>query len=143
MKKDQTQLREILEEHARNPYGLGEIDKASFTGEWRSSKTGNLCRVQIKAERNQLVQMVAHVDGSALAKACASIMCSELEGETIQQAQSIHQELDRWVKQGIDPELWKGDLEVYKSLVKFPERMDCAMLCWRSLQVTILAQGKI
>ncbi len=133
MKIDESLLREILEEHARNPYGSGILEGLSDMVEWKSPKTGNLCRVQIRTENNVLQNILTQVEGSALAKACASIMCTELEGETIERVQSIQQDLQRWVEHRITPNQWKGDLEVYQSLIQFPERMDCAMLCWRSL----------
>ena len=28
----------------------------------------------------------------------------------------------------------EGDLLVYQSLINFPERLDCAMLCWQALE---------
>ncbi len=132
MKRDEGLLREILEEHARNPYGVAILENVSDAVEWKSPKTGNLCRVQITTQNNLLLRLVAQVEGSALAKACASIMCYELEGETLERVQSIQQDLQHWVEDQIPPHQWKGDLAVYQSLVQFPERMDCAMLCWRS-----------
>ena len=36
-----------------------------------------------------------------MAKACASIMCTELEGETIERVKSIQQDLHRWVEHRI------------------------------------------
>ena len=98
--------------------GLGSL-KVYQVVEWKSPKTGNLCRVQIRTENNVLQNILTQVEGSALAKACASIMCSELEGETIERVQSIQQDLQRWVEHRISPNQWKGDLEVYQSLIQF------------------------
>ena len=133
MKKDESLLREILEEHARCPYGLGELEKASHRGEWRSSQTGNLCRVQIKVERNKFVKIVSQVEGSALAKACASIMCSELLGKNLEEANRIRKKVLNWIESREPPDSWPGDLVVYESLVRFPDRLDCAKLCWNAL----------
>ncbi len=137
MKKDEDLLRAILEEHARNPQGRGKLLKVSHAGEWQSPKTGNSSKVQIETESNRMVRLVAQVEGSALANACASIMCSELEGGSINFARSILQDLEKWIEHRTAPVAWKGDLVVYESLVQFPERMDCAMLCWRSLQIAL------
>jgi NifU-like protein involved in Fe-S cluster formation len=89
--KEEGLLREILEEHASNPCGQEELSDTSHSGEWKSRKTGNLCSVQIKVQNDQILRMVARVEGSALAKACASIMCSELEGKSIESAQTTMQ----------------------------------------------------
>ena len=133
MNSEEDLLREILEDHARNPCGQGKLSKPSHCGEWRSPKTGNFCLVQLKVQNDQIIEMVARVDGSALAKACASIMCSELEGQCVEYAQATMGAVESSIVHGKKPPEWKGDLAVYQSLVKFPERGDCASLCWRSL----------
>jgi nitrogen fixation NifU-like protein len=132
--KEEGLLREILEEHASNPCGQEELSDTSHSGEWKSRKTGNLCSVQIKVQNGQILRMVARVEGSALAKACASIMCSELEGKCIESARTTIQIVEKWIEYGEAPENWPGELVVYQSLVQFPERVDCATLCWRSLK---------
>jgi nitrogen fixation NifU-like protein len=132
--KEEGLLREILEEHASNPCGQEELSETSHSGEWMSRKTGNLCSVQIKVHNDQILRMVARVEGSALAKACASIMCSELEGKSIESAQTTMQVVEKWVEYGEAPENWPGELVVYQSLIQFPERVDCATLCWKSLK---------
>ena len=134
MNKEEGLLREILEEHASNPCGQEELSDTSHSGEWKSRKTGNLCSVQIKVQNGQILRMVARVEGSALAKACASIMCSELEGKCIDSARTTMQVVEKWIEYGEAPENWPGELVVYQSLVQFPERVDCATLCWRSLK---------
>jgi nitrogen fixation NifU-like protein len=132
--KEEGLLREILEEHASNPCGQEELSDTSHSGEWMSRQTGNLCSVQIKVHNDQILRMVARVEGSALAKACASIMCSELEGKSIESAQTTMQVVEKWVEYGEAPENWPGELVVYQSLIQFPERVDCATLCWKSLK---------
>ena len=134
MNKEEGLLREILEEHASNPCGQEELSDTSHSGEWKSRKTGNLCSVQIKVHNDQILRMVARVEGSALAKACASIMCSELGGKCIDSARTTMQVVEKWLEYGEAPENWPGELVVYQSLVQFPERVDCATLCWRSLK---------
>ena len=134
MNKEEGLLREILEEHASNPCGQEELSETSHSGEWMSRKTGNLCSVQIKVHNDQILRMVARVEGSALAKACASIMCSELEGKSIESAQTTMQVVEKWVEYEEAPENWPGELVVYQSLIQFPERVDCATLCWKSLK---------
>ena len=134
MNKEEGLLREILEEHASNPCGQEELSDTSHSGEWKSRKTGNLCSVQIKVQNGHILRMVARVEGSALAKACASIMCSELEGKCIESARTTIQIVEKWIEYGEAPENWPGELVVYQSLVQFPERVDCATLCWRSLK---------
>ena len=131
---DESLLREILEEHSQNPYGDHELKNVTHSNEWKSAKTGNVCRIQATIEQDKISQLAALVKGSALAKACASIMCCELEGERITDIYKIQRNLKIWIEERVQPTNWKGDLLVYQSLVNFPERMDCAMLCWQALE---------
>ena len=134
MNKEEGLLREILEEHASNPCGQEKLSDTSHSGEWKSRKTGNICSVQIKVHNDQVLRMVARVEGSALAKACASIMCSELEGKSIEGARTTMQMVEKWIECKEAPDNLPGELVVYQSLVQFPERVDCATLCWKSLK---------
>ena len=133
MSTDQSFLRDILEEHALNPFGRGSIANPSRSSEWISTKTGNICRVEIRIENDRLVELVANVQGSALAKACASIMCASLTGDELRDTRSTLSEIREWVEHHKSPGEWVGDLKVYQSIVQFPERVDCAMLCWMAL----------
>jgi len=80
-----------------------------------------------------MVDLVANVQGSALAKACASIMCATIQGGNLRATRSTLSEIKEWVETRKSPEEWVGDLKVYQSIVQFPERVDCAMLCWMAL----------
>ena len=117
MNKEEGLLREILEEHASNPCGQDELCDISHSGEWKSRKTGNLCCVQIQVYNNQILRMVARV-----------------EGKSIESAQTTMKMVKKWIEYGEAPEHWQGELVVYQSLVQFPERVDCATLCWSSLK---------
>ena len=116
---DESLLREILEEHSQNPYGDNELKHFTHFSEWKSPKTGNVCRIQTTIKENLLLHLTAQVKGSALAKACASIMCSELEGEGITDVYKIQRDLKIWIEERVQPINWKGDLLVYQSLVDF------------------------
>jgi nitrogen fixation NifU-like protein len=130
---DKSFLRDILEEHALNPCGQGTIKHPSHAAEWISPMTGNTCLVQIRIENDRVVELVANVQGSALAKACASIMCASLKGNVLKAIRTTLSEIKGWVERDQSPKEWVGDLKVYQSIVQFPERVDCAMLCWMAL----------
>ena len=57
-----------------------------------------------------------------------------LQGKSIESARTTMQIVKKWIEYGEAPENWQGELMVYQSLVQFPERVDCATLCWNSLK---------
>ena len=133
MKQNDDLLREILEEHAHNSTHDQKLESFSHQGEFQSSKTGNTCHIQLKIHGECLVKISAQVNGSVLAKACASIMCSEMEGLSVGDVQNQLEQLAHWTHGTKQKMVCKGDMIVYQSLVHYPERMDCAMLCWKAL----------
>jgi NifU-like protein involved in Fe-S cluster formation len=137
VREEEVHLRDALEMHAQNPYGQGSLGTPTYSGYWVSPKTGNHCRVELALDKKVIRRLVAKVEGSALAKACASIMCSGLEGENLEHAHFMLKTVETWIEQGIAPKEWVGDIAVYQSLRQYPERLDCSMLCWRSLATAL------
>lgn len=129
--------RDILDEHARNPRGRLRIERPDFTGTWSDLKTGNRCEVQGKIHQDRFSELSAFVEGSALARACASIMCSSLLEKAVSEGHAILAEILRWMEEGIEPPAWKGDLGLYRMLSRFPERRECSLLGWRALAVAL------
>jgi nitrogen fixation NifU-like protein len=137
VKENDDLLRETLEEHANNPIHHQKLESFSHQAEYQSAKTGNTCHIQLNIQGECLVKISAQVNGSALAKACASIMCSEMEGLSVGDVQNQLEQLAQWTKGQKEEPVWKGDMLVYQSLVHYPERMDCAMLGWKALEKAI------
>ena len=74
MKEDEILLRDILDDHFRNPNGVSKIANPTITQKWVSPKTGNSCILEVVLDNKKIKQISARVEGSALAKACASII---------------------------------------------------------------------
>jgi len=124
--------REILEEHARNPKFDNQLATPTHEGTFQSSKTGNTCSIQLRVEDNQIKELALTIQGSALAVAVASILSSEIAGLTPSTAENIRLQLTDLLSGEKIADL-PGDLCVYESLKRFPERHDCALLAWRAM----------
>jgi len=72
------------------------------------------------------------VQGSALAIASASLLFCELNEMSLHEVQNIHAKIFKILLEGEIIEL-PGDLCVFNSIVRFPERHDCALLAWNAL----------
>jgi NifU-like protein involved in Fe-S cluster formation len=124
--------REILEEHGRNPQFDDLISEPTHKAEYQSAKTGNTCSITLNVEDGRLVEIGLKVQGSALATASASLLFSELKEQSLDDAQNIHERILKVLLEGETIEL-PGDLCVFNSIVRFPERHDCALLAWNAL----------
>ena len=128
--------REILEEHARNPKFDNQLATPTHEGTFQSSKTGNTCSIQLRVEDNQIKELALTIQGSALAVAVASILSSEIAGLTPSTAENIRLQLTDLLSGGEIADL-PGELCVYESLKRFPERHDCSLLAWRAMEVAL------
>ena len=99
---------------------------------WTSPKTGNTCSISISTKGNQIAGTQAAVNGSALAVACASLMGQAVEGLAVGEAIALAESVIEFIDDGKET-TFPGDLVVYESIIRFPERHDCAMLAWRAL----------
>jgi NifU-like protein involved in Fe-S cluster formation len=87
-------------------------------------------------EDNQIKELALTIQGSALAIAVASILSCEMAGVTPSTAENIRQQLINLLEGGKITDL-PGELCVYESLKRFPERHDCALLAWRAMGVAL------
>ena len=130
--KEESLHREILEEHARNPRFVNQLEDFTHQAFFRSSKTGNTCQVKVKLDGGIISAASLHLEGSALANAGASLLYSEIISQNVDQIKDLIVQLINFLEQDTDREL-PGDLCVYASIKRFPERYDCALLAWRAL----------
>tara|TARA_B100001057_G_scaffold247319_1_gene247694 strand:+ start:778 stop:1188 length:411 start_codon:yes stop_codon:yes gene_type:complete len=124
--------REILEFHAEHPQGSQQLEDYDNVGNYQSLKTGNNCSVRMKTKNGVIEQISVEVNGSALARACGSIMACSLKDVKLAEARKTAFEILSFLdgKKTLD---LPGDLSVYRSIIDYPERFDCALLAWRSL----------
>jgi|TARA_B100000925_G_scaffold65022_1_gene44007 NifU-like protein involved in Fe-S cluster formation len=123
--------REILEFHAEHPQGSEPLEDHDCEGTYRSQKTGNHCSVRIKLADGAIERLSAEVKGSALARACASLMVSALVGVRMSEARKTALGVKSFLEAKDASDL-PGELIVYRSILSFPERFDCALLAWRA-----------
>jgi len=128
--------REILEEHARSPSHRASLEKPTRESVWKSPKTGNSCSLTISVSDTGIDAIQATVEGSALAVACGSLMGAAVESLSEAEALALAHSVIAFLESGKEVAL-SGDLVVYESIVRFPERHDCAMLAWRALLVAL------
>ena len=130
--KEELLHREILEEHARNPKNQRNLEVFDNLGKFVSQKTGNRCEVRFLQENGIIRDVGVTMQGSALALACSSIMSTEVNGHLLSQSLELAENMIHFLSVGKEVDL-PGDLVVYGSIQRFPERHDCALLSWRAL----------
>ena len=128
--------REIIELHAQNPYCNQKLEGFSHQGFFKSEKTGNQCDLQLLVDSGVIAQVGYHLQGSALSTATASLLATEIQGLNTADANILAQRIILYLRDSTD-DSFPGDLCVYQSIRRFPERFDCALLPWRALSIAL------
>ena len=131
---DEDLHREILEDHGRRPRHKLELPEAELIGEYRSEFTGNESKLFLKLATDGSVAEVSFMgQGSALSLASGSLIASYASGKTTKDLLKLCRLVKRVMLEGVDEDL-PGEMVVYHTIRRFPERHDCALLAWRALE---------
>ena len=126
--------RQILEEHGRRPCCKYELSEAELIGEHRSDLSGNESKLFLKLASDGTIAEASFTgQGSALSLASGSLIVSSALGKTTKELLVLCRLVKRVMLEGLDEDL-PGELIVYLTIRRFPERHDCAMLAWRALE---------
>ena len=131
---DEDLHREILEDHGRRPRHKYELPEAELTGEYRSELTGNESKLFLKLATDGSVAEASFMgQGSALSLASGSLIASYAPGKTTKDLLKLCRLVNRVMLEGVDEDL-PGEMVVYQTIRRFPERHDCALFAWRALE---------
>ena len=131
---DEDLHREILEEHGRRSRHKYELTEAELIGEYRSELTGNESKLFLKLSTDGTVSEASFMgQGSALSLASGSLIASYAPGKTTKELLKLCRTVSRVILEGVDETL-PGEMVVYYTIRRFPERHDCALLAWRALE---------
>ena len=131
---DEDLHREILEDHGRRPRHKLELPEAELIGEHRSEFTGNESKLFLKLATDGSVAEASFMgQGSALSLASGSLIASYASGKTTKDLLKLCRLVNRVMLEGVDEDL-PGEMVVYHTICRFPERYDCALLAWRALE---------
>ena len=131
---DEDLHREILEDHGRRPRHKYELPEAEVIGEYRSGFTGNESKLFLKLSTDGTIAEASFMgQGSALSLASGSLITSFAPGKTTEDLSKLCLTVSRVMLEGADDDL-PGEMVVYHTICRFPERHDCALLAWRALE---------
>ena len=131
---DEDLHREILEDHGRRPRHKHELPEAELIGEHRSEFTGNESKLFLKLATAGTVAEASFMgQGSALSLASGSLIASYAPGRSKNELLQLCRAVGRVMSEGTYEDL-PGEMMVYHTIRRFPERHDCALLAWRALE---------
>ena len=136
---------EIIVEHSRRPRFKGRIEGCKFCQEGKNPLCGDqitiFCKTELVPECTA-PRLFAHFDGTgcSISQASASMMCDALQGVDVLKARAVlrHAENIYTGKQALHSiDDVEEDVEALFGVSKFPVRIKCAALAWKTLELIL------
>ena len=132
-----SELRELYQQvildHNRSPHNFGKLENADRSQEGYNPLCGDHLQVHLKLDGDTIQDISFEGSGCAISKASASLMTDYVEGRSTAEAAAGVDEFQSMMTSGEAPEGF-GDLEALAGVSKFPMRVKCASLSWKTLE---------
>lgn len=133
---------EVIVDHYKNPRFKGAIGSCCFCQEGKNPLCGDTVSIYCKMETaSSGVVLQIHFDGHgcSISQASASIMCELVHNKTVEEIKQAIEcaELVYTGKHLNDQDDTQSDLDALSGISKFPARIKCAALPWKTLECLI------
>ena len=129
---------EIILDHNKRPRNYREMPECTCQAEGLNPLCGDEVKVSVRLEDGTLADVAFQGQGCAISRASASIMTGKTKGRTKDEARSMSGQVrDMLLGPEVAPPQELGDLVALSGVRKFPARIKCAMLPWRTLEAAL------
>lgn len=136
---------EILVDHAKRPRCKGHPGFCLFCQEGKNPSCGDEITLfcQVDTEKNALPPLISVMfegSGCAISQASASMMCEMLQKKSVAEARKVIRRAESIYTGKQSPansDDVEEDIEALGGVGRFPVRIKCAALAWKSLEVLI------
>jgi len=136
--------RDILLDHYRHPRHHGQIEDANHQADGSNPLCGDQITVQAKVGADGRIEDIAFTgNGCSISQASSSMMTVYVTGHTTDEALRAVKTFQQMMLTGEAPssaEQDLGDIEALAGVAKFPVRVKCASLAWKTLEQALQSQ---
>lgn len=132
---------ELILDHSKRPRNFGPLPGATVTVKGDNPSCGDEVELAVKLtpEAVEALKFTGH--GCAICMASASLMTLKVKGKPRAEATEMAEAFRHMLvtpEETPVPESF-GDLEVFRAVRRFPQRVKCATLAWRALEQALSA----
>lgn len=133
----------ILDHGHKRPRNYREIPGAQHVARGHNPVCGDQLTVFVKTEDGIISDAAFQGDGCAISKASASLMTESIKSRSRDQALELFHDFHDLVtgKASAEEAEHLGKLAVFSNVSRFPIRVKCAMLAWRTLESALEGQA--
>ncbi|HOW65364.1 MAG TPA: SUF system NifU family Fe-S cluster assembly protein [Candidatus Paceibacterota bacterium] len=128
---------EVILDHSRHPRNYQKLAKANREAHGHNPLCGDQLTVYVQLDGDRIRDISFEGSGCAISKAAASVMTTLLKGKTSQEARDLFSRFHHMVTEGHYQECEHCKLAAFAGVHKFPARVKCAMLPWRTLEASL------
>ena len=129
---------EIILDHHKRPRNFRAIEACDCSAEGANPSCGDEVKVYVRREGDLLPDVAFTGQGCAISRASASLMTIKTKGRTENEARHLSAQVRQML---IGPEAAPsrelGDLSALSGVRRFPTRIKCALLPWRTLEAAL------
>jgi nitrogen fixation NifU-like protein len=127
--------RDILLDHYRSPRHRGHLEDANRQADGSNPLCGDQISVEAHVGADGRIDEVAFTGtGCSISQASSSMMTVYVQGHTTDEALHAVETFQRMMLTGEAPDDDLGDIEALAGVAKFPVRVKCASLAWKTLE---------
>ena len=141
---------EVIQDHVKRPRFRGKCEVCLFCEEGKNPLCGDHIQIYCKEAPSPhdlkgstpLISVSFEGSGCSISQASASILCSQCQNVTVDQALEFIQEAEQYFTGQKIPLSGKeddfdSDIEALSGVRRFPVRIKCAALAWKTLEVAL------
>ncbi len=126
--------RDILLDHYRRPRNKGHVPgTASCSADGANPLCGDQLSVELTVDDGHIVEIAFDGVGCSISQASASMMTEYVKGRSVEEARAGVDAFQRMMVEGEPLGEEFGDIEALVGVAKFPVRVKCASLAWKTL----------
>ena len=134
--------REILLDHYRQPRNHGGIDAPTCSADGENPLCGDQVRIDVSIEDDRIAAISFSGRGCSISQASASMMTVYVKGRSVAEARAGVNAFQKMMVTAETPGI-EGfdDIEALIGVAKFPARVKCASLSWKTLEQALVGEG--
>lgn len=129
---------EIILDHNKCPRNFREIPGCSCQAEGLNPLCGDEVKVYVQLDDGKLTDVAFRGQGCAISRASASMLTTKAKGRSEEEARLLSAQVrEMLLGQGEEAPRELGDLAALSGVRRFPARIKCALLPWRTLEAAL------
>ncbi len=131
---------QVILENSRNQKNKRSIEDPDIKEPGHNPSCGDEIELELKLDGDKIVDAAFTGHGCAISQAATSVMCDEIVGKTLKEAQEMANIYIKMIKredqseEGLDK---IGDAAAFQNISNMPQRVKCALLSWRTLDEVV------